>query len=197
MIRTPTCDQAPGLRERKKTATRRAIHSTALRLVGERGVAAVTVEEISAEVDIAPRTFFNYYPSKVAAVFDLRAVEIAPEDGAAYVTGSGSLVADTCELAARHISLPTDYADIKSVLVDQPELRSEFWVSMIALLKPMFPLLVQRTGDQHTARATFGLILAALGAAVTRSDAEASVTLAERLLTEVRGMRDLLNDVPL
>jgi AcrR family transcriptional regulator len=59
---------APGRRDRKKLQTHAALVEAALRLVDERGLAAVTVEEISAAADVSTRTFFNYFASKDEAI---------------------------------------------------------------------------------------------------------------------------------
>jgi len=68
----PTTAPPPsGLRERKKVATRLALHEAALRLVAEHGMDAVSVDDIADRADVSPRTFFNYFPSKVDAVLGL------------------------------------------------------------------------------------------------------------------------------
>lgn len=57
-----------GLRERKRLATRRALQDAVLELASKHGYDNVTIEEITAAVDVSPRTFFNYFSSKEEAV---------------------------------------------------------------------------------------------------------------------------------
>ncbi|HET9070999.1 MAG TPA: TetR family transcriptional regulator [Acidimicrobiales bacterium] len=60
--------ESDSVRDRKKRATRNALRRAARDLVGERGLHAVTAEEIAAVAGVSPRTFFNYFPTKEDAV---------------------------------------------------------------------------------------------------------------------------------
>jgi len=58
-----------GLRERKKRATRAAIHHAAMRLFGERGYAQTTIDDVAAAADVSRATVFTYFPTKEDLVF--------------------------------------------------------------------------------------------------------------------------------
>lgn len=78
--RTENQEQPEGLRERRKRLSRDAMHRAALELVGEHGLANVTVEQIAERAGVSSRTLFNYWESKEAVVLGA-----SPESGASLV----------------------------------------------------------------------------------------------------------------
>jgi AcrR family transcriptional regulator len=77
----------PGLRERKKLRTRRAIQSAMLELVSRQGYDATTVEQVAAAAEVSPSTFFRYFPTKEDAIIEdeydpmmARAIEAQPSE---------------------------------------------------------------------------------------------------------------------
>lgn len=126
----------PGLRERKRLATRRGIQVAVLRLVRQLGYDAVTVDMISREADVSARTFFNYFPSKEDAV--VGDPPVLPEgDGLLpFVEGSGRGrilhdIVDLIEVATE--ANITDRELVRArreVLRDHPELFARRTASM-------------------------------------------------------------------
>ena len=61
-------DAAPGRRERKRRETDDAISRAAVDLALEYGYEKVTIEQICERADVSRSTFFNYFPSRDAAI---------------------------------------------------------------------------------------------------------------------------------
>ncbi|MEV0124819.1 TetR family transcriptional regulator [Streptomyces sp. NPDC050703] len=60
----PASAPQPGLRERKKLKTRRAIREATYGLIREQGYDATTVERIAEAAEVSPSTVFRYFPTK-------------------------------------------------------------------------------------------------------------------------------------
>ena len=80
----------PGMRERKKLQTRRAIELAAIDLALEHGFENVTVEAVAERADVTSRTFFNHFADKADALLGIaRGDELEPEaDASAIVADS-------------------------------------------------------------------------------------------------------------
>ncbi|MFF7732842.1 TetR family transcriptional regulator [Streptomyces sp. NPDC007984] len=61
---TPADQPAPGLRERKKIKTRRAIRAATYALIEEQGYDATTIEQIADHAEVSPSTVLRYFPAK-------------------------------------------------------------------------------------------------------------------------------------
>jgi AcrR family transcriptional regulator len=97
--------ETPGLRERKRLATRRAIQHAVLTLSREHGIDHVTVEDISRLANVSPRTFFNYFPSKDAALIGDAPGMASAEDVEVFVAAgpNSDVLADLAVLLSKSL----------------------------------------------------------------------------------------------
>jgi AcrR family transcriptional regulator len=96
-----------GLRDRKKIKTRDAILRESMRLFEANGYASTTVEQIAEAAEIAPSTFFRYFPSKESLV-------MANEVDKVMVEALASQPADVPSLQAFKRALETTLATVSS-----------------------------------------------------------------------------------
>jgi AcrR family transcriptional regulator len=168
------------LRERKKQATRRALRRVALDLIAERGFSQVTVEDIAAAADVSPRTFFNYFPSKEAALFGIDPDRVAAlrERVLREAPGQPSLDALRVVLAAEArtvtqeaVELDGDPAEwlrrMKAVRAD-PQLRAAQAAHMALLECALTEALAERLGTDPEGD-PYPALLAGVAVAVIRS----------------------------
>jgi AcrR family transcriptional regulator len=157
-----------GLRERKKVATRLALHRAALQLVAERGLDRVSIDEIAERADVSPRTFFNYFSSKDDAVVGLDPA--APQQQA---EAFASRPADELPVQALRAVAVAQAA----VMAEEPEL----WPLRLRVIEAHPALLARLT-------AGFGESDRALAAAIAdRTGTLAQVDAYPQLLAHVAG----------
>jgi AcrR family transcriptional regulator len=140
-----------GLRERKKTETRRVITEAALELAVQHGPDAITVDDIAAAADVSPRTVFNHFGTKDEAILGIdpeRRAEIAAEL-LARPSEEAPLEA-LCTLMCGLLTSADDAGNLwraRAELVRQhPHLRAAQVASQAALEHELAAVIATRTG---------------------------------------------------
>lgn len=168
---------ALGRRDRKKQTTRLALKAAALDLVAERGFANVTVEDIAEAADVSVRTFFNYFPSKEAAVLgeDPEIVEAMCARLLALPAELSPLQAVRTVLFDRMRAIGTDI-DLSgeghevwfrrlALVRSQPEVLSAYSKHLTGLEQALTDALVRRLGGDERERIYAAIVTAsAMGA---------------------------------
>ncbi|WBB69939.1 TetR family transcriptional regulator [Micromonospora sp. WMMD812] len=140
-----------GRRDRKKQQTHRALATAALRLVAERGLEHVTVEEISAAADVSSRTFFNYFPSKDDALIGDHAL-----DSARFVARFAEVPPEVPALAAIRAAL--------GEVIEEMQADRELWLLRMVVISRN-PALLPRLAavGAETERAMTEVVAARVG----------------------------------
>jgi AcrR family transcriptional regulator len=142
----------PGLRERKKAETRRALRVAAYELAVERGPDRVTVADIADAANVSVRTFFNYYPSKESAIvgIDSVLVEVARQ------RLLGRPASESPFDALRHVFTPDENTDVSDLADSQatrvrlvlahPGLKDAQLAGLAELSRVLTEAVAQRVG---------------------------------------------------
>ncbi|WP_246846579.1 TetR family transcriptional regulator [Humibacter ginsenosidimutans] len=161
MTDTTGAAASESLRERKKRETRERLRVAANELVAAKGIADTTVEEICAAAGVSPRTFFNYFPSKNAAILGLPDGSIPDRDREAFLNGSASLIDDLVELVAGFSDgLPQDRKRAGALILKHPELVPTMYQWAEEHKGGLVSLAEQRS-DPKTARLAVQLVMVA------------------------------------
>jgi AcrR family transcriptional regulator len=168
------------LRERKKLATRLELRRVTLRLVAERGFSNVTVEEIAEAANVSPRTFFNYFPSKEAAIFGAnpelaeatREAIVHQSPGEPVVTVLRSVMAAQARVVAAEITElggdPTEWIGRVRAARTDPHLHAAHGAQMAAIERSLATAIARRLGTDIE-RDPYPGLLAAVATGVFRS----------------------------
>lgn len=180
----PATATGPGLRERKKAARREALVSASHDLVGRLGLDAVTVEMICEQVGVSPRTFFNYFASKIDAVLGIQETPISSESAEVFAAGgpSGDLLDDCAAVVGSMLdSSPVDL-DRMALVMELSQREPALLVRQIAWFEErtteLADLAARRTGAPApgaTERMISSLVILLVRSTLTRWELDGSV----------------------
>lgn len=161
-----------GLREQKKRQTRLAMHRAALELVLEEGLGGVTAEMIARRAGVSPRTFFNHWGTKEAAILGIRSGEpgLAAHNLRERMQGADPRLALRQVLREALGAVPMDpqLRELKKqAMTAAPQLHSISTGNLIAVQTELVDVLADALQGED-ARERAG-IMVQLGFAMTRS----------------------------
>ncbi|MFF7363010.1 TetR family transcriptional regulator [Streptomyces sp. NPDC008125] len=157
-------ENSVGLRERKKEATRQAVHEATLRLTVEHGFDHVTVEAVADAAGISRRTFSNYFTNKEDALLHgeerrtralVRLVRDRPAEEPAWTALRGAML----QFATQAPPWNREWAVHTRLALRHPSLLARQLANHAALERDLAEAVADRPGP--TARPVRPLILAA------------------------------------
>ena len=190
-----------GLRERKKARTRAAIQAHALRLFGEQGYDATTVQQIIEEAEVSESTFFRYFPTKGDVVLS---DEFDPLIVDAFLSQPPELRPIQALRAAfrrvfDHLSDQevSEQQDRTQLILSVPELRARMLDQFASAMQMLAEALAERTGRRPEdmavrtfAGAVVGAVVAVTFAAVDEPTADFA-TLLDEVMAHLEAGLDL------
>lgn len=159
--------ERPGLRERKKQATREALRSAALRLALERGPENVRVDDIADAAGVSPRTYNNYFASREQAIIAAVTAERETRIAAAVTARPAhvGLAEAVLDAVVEQYTDPGDRArEVLLLITGSPSLRASYVDTVTTIEGPLADAIAAHAAgvDPLTAR----VLAASVGAAV-------------------------------
>ncbi|MFB7189365.1 TetR family transcriptional regulator [Streptomyces sp. NPDC056230] len=157
-------ESSVGLRERKKEATRQAVHEATLRLTVEHGFDHVTVEAVADAAGISRRTFSNYFTGKEDALLygeeqQIRALVQTVRDRPAEESAWTALRAAMTQFADRVAPPEREWALRTRLAMRHPSLLARQLANHATLERDLADAMAVRRGP--TEKAVRPLVLAA------------------------------------
>ncbi len=163
----PVTATPPGLRERKKRATREALREAALRLAVERGPDRVRVEDIAEAAGVSPRTYNNYFASREQAIVSAVTADREARIAAAVAARTADVrLADavTEAVVEQYTNTGERAHEALLLITTRPALRDAFLDTTAGIEPPLAAVIAERLDDTgaHTARVLAASVAAAV-----------------------------------
>lgn len=165
----------PGLRERKKAKTRRALQDAALELIDQQGYDTTTVEQIAAAAEVSPSTFFRYFPTKedviledeydprIVAAIENQHADLPPVAAAraAFAETFDTIGGSDREMLLRRVQLSLSVPALRARMYDQARVAEDRLAGALAVH-------LGRAADDFDVAVTVAAVIATLSTAVER-----------------------------